>query len=148
MIKQSLHYIGVSVSNLSRKVTQGWQGFKFWLKRKKICFSFEKTHHASTNSFLISGCKCIAVIDGLVTKKSMFSSKADGYVHDVILIFSWPAKDLHSVKNYIHAVVYFTIEWFIFTLCSRRFRGISRRFQSFCCISWLLAWIKPHRENS
>ena len=28
------------------------------------------------------------VIDGLVTKKSMFSSKADGYFHDVILIFS------------------------------------------------------------
>ena len=32
------------------------------------------------------------VIDGLVTKKSMFSSKADGYFHDVILIFSQGGK--------------------------------------------------------
>ena len=28
------------------------------------------------------------VIDGLVTKKAMFSSKADGYFHNGILIFS------------------------------------------------------------
>ena len=28
------------------------------------------------------------VIDGLVTKKSMFSSKADRYFHNMILIFS------------------------------------------------------------
>ena len=60
-------------------------------------------------------------MDGLGRKKSMFSSKVDGYFQDVILIFSRsdifhgvkfsrPAEALHGVKNYIHAVVYFTIE--------------------------------------
>ena len=51
----------------------------------------------------------------------MFSSEADGYFQDVILIFLrsemlycmkffTPAEALHGMKNYIDAVVYFMIE--------------------------------------
>ena len=58
-------------------------------------------------------------MDSLVRKKSMFSSKADGYFHDVILIFSqrevfaarrsftWREK-LYSLHGILHdRVIYF-----------------------------------------
>ena len=103
--------------------------------------------HATKDAIL--HCKILVVIKLLTVWKEQnqrFLVKLTGIF--TTWSFSRPAEALHSVKNYIRAVVYFTIDWLILTSCSCWFRGISHRFQSFYCISQLLVWIKPHSENS
>ena len=113
----------------------------------RVIFLSRLLLHATKDAIL--HCKILVVIKLLTVwqeRNQCFLVKLTGIF--TTWSFSQPVEALHSVKNYIHVMVYFTIDWLILTPCSCRFRGISCRFQSCYCISQLLAWIKPHRENS